>query len=177
MRRFHRFLVVVTLGAALAAGATLGAPGDTPEPKTLVEHLNAEIERVRLQIVNSGARMRGGAVSMGGASEDRPVTPAIRCCEQNIVKIQKHFAEMSSIWGELVTCYREQDNAEAEIQANFLREDAASLIRALSVFADGPTEEVSVGGHQAMIRSFRHVLESAEKLVECGEPRVRGSLQ
>jgi hypothetical protein len=180
MRRIQRFLVVAvvaTLGAALVAGAAFAAPGDPPESKTLVQHLLHEIERVRLQLVNSGARMRGGAVSMGQPSGDRPLTPALRCCDQNITRIQEHLGEMSSIWGELVGCYREQEDAEAEIQANFVREDAASLIRALSVFAESPTEDGSVGGHQAMIRAYKQVLESAEKLVECGEPRVRVALQ
>jgi len=174
MHRSHRFLVVATLLAALGAGAIVAAPADPPEPKTLIGHLEAELEGLRLQIVNAGARMKGGAVSMGAPPENLPDTPATQCCGQNVVKIQARLKEMSSIWGELRECYRSRGDAEAEIQANFVREDASSLLRALGVFVESPSEDGAAGGYGAMMRSYRHVMESSASLTECGEPHLRG---
>lgn len=170
------------LCAALISGMSVGAvaalaPGDPPEAKTLLQHLVAEIADVRLQLINTGARIRGGAVSMGGGPDDAPLTPARRCCGKNIETLQAQFKEMSSIWGELRDCYRDKGDAEAEIQANFVREDATSLIRALGVFSSAQGDGGLVGGHEAMTRAYRQLGESSAKLTECGQPQFRDAPQ
>jgi hypothetical protein len=88
--------------------------------------------------------------------------------------LDKHFRELSAIWGELKNCYAAADNAEAEIQANFVREDAASMLRALGHFASA---EDPYSGHAAMIKGFRLLKENVELLPECGVATLRPQRQ
>jgi len=159
--------LVVLMAIAVTVPVT-GLQAPEPEtPRTELQKFRRAIEEINAQAVNAGARLRNGAVSMGQGSDDNSGSPAQTCCASNIDKIGKQFTVMSTNIKNLRACYRTSGNSEAEVNLNFVHEDASSLYRAVGNFSNAKnTEELQIG-YGVMARAMILLRNSAKKLTEC----------
>ena len=172
MQRLARILVVLALTFGAGAGVQASDKDDEKLPKTRLEHFRSEMKKIRFQIINAGARIKGGSVSMGLRNGEAPDTPANRCCAVNVVGLEKHLTKLIPLWQDLNACYTTESNADAQTQLNVVRADAGSLVRAYENFR-GASENHLLPAHQAMSRGFMLLEQSVDELDECGEKIVR----
>jgi hypothetical protein len=172
MQRIVGLLVLALLVSGGTTATPAGADDEEKTPRTRLEHFRAEMEKIRFHLINVGAKVKGGVASMGRRDEKTPDTPANRCCAVNVTGLEKHLTNLVGLWQDLNACYEAESDAEAQIQLNFVRQDAGSLVRAYENFR-GAKENQLLGGQQAMVKGFFLLEESMDELVECGEKIVR----
>ena len=174
MRRFARVLIVALV--AVATVAPLRAQkveGHEEASLTRLGHFSAEMDRIRFWFINTGSKVKGNAMSMGRDAEDLPDTPSTRCCAVNVLRIEEHLNHLVDRWKDLEGCYQTEGNSNAQIQLNFVRADAGSLVRAYQNFRGAKQPALLLPAHEAMTKGFMLLEESAGKLDECGESVVR----
>ena len=163
MRKGFSALLVAFAATASAGGS------DTQEPeasKTDLQRFHLAVDQISGQIANAGTKLKGGAVSMRQDSGEAPATTAQLCCGSNIDKIEKRFETLATSIRNLRACYRAKENVDAEVQLNFVHQDALSLHRALGNFTNAKRTEALLG-YEAMIRSTLLLKKSAKNLTEC----------
>lgn len=161
---------------AIAAVSPLPATekeGHKEATRTRLEHFSAEMERIRFWIINSGAKVKGNAMSMHQGDDGLPDRPSTRCCAVNVLRLEEHLEHLVDRWKDLESCYLAEENTNSHIQLNFVRSDAGSLVRAYENFRNAPKENLLLPAYQAMIKGFLLLEDSAGKLDECGEPILR----
>ena len=164
-KRFSALLVAFATTGLLAPVG--GSDAQEPKaPKTELQRFHHAVDQISGQIANAGTKLKGGGVSMSQGSRDTPATTAQICCGNNIDKIEKQFEALAMSIRNLRACYRANENVDAEVQLNFVHQDALSLHRALGNFTNAERADVLLG-YGAMIRSTLLLKKSAKMLTEC----------
>ena len=164
--RFLVLLVAITMTASVAVSDTQ----EPQVPQTELQRFRHVVEQINAQAINAGTRLRHGAVSMGRGSSAAPTTPAQVCCGSNIDKIGKQFELLATSIRNLRACYQANGNTAAQVQMNFVYQDASSLFRAVGNFSNAKNDQDAQLGYGALARSLLLLRKSAEDLVECELP-------
>lgn len=158
-------LAFATTGLLASVG---GSETQEPEaPLTELQKFHHAVDGISAQTTNAGSKLKNGVVSMG--SGEAPATAARICCGSNIDKIEKQFKVLVTSMLYLRACYRANQNAEGEVQLNFVQQDAGSLSNALSNFSNAERRDVQLG-YGAVVRSVLLLRKSAKELTECQLP-------
>jgi len=165
MRKRIRVLLFLCFAAGLAMPAVAEEPRDEA-PKTELQKFHRVMQDINAQLTNAGAKLNQGAVSMGGRSGNSPATHAQLCCGSNIEKVEKSLAELGRGIKSLRACYRNEQNADAEVKMNLVHQDAGSLYRALDNFNAASRGDVK-DGYGAVVRGYLLLQKSTKDLTEC----------
>jgi len=159
--------------AALLFSGTVPATDPETEPPgesssmSLSESARQQMDRLRAQIKNARIRLTHSISGMDSGSAEKPMTPARRCCSNNLMRIRTALDELGRLFGEVSTCYDEHGNDDGISSLAFAGQDVDTLRRAAANFETASKTSDAGLGVAAMTRSFIQLQESIESLQDC----------
>ena len=160
-------ILVLVLASAMAVPVAGSGTQEPEAPKTELQKFHRAVEEINAHVINAGNKLRLGLVGVRPGSEDTPATPAQLCCGNNIDKIVKQFELLAANIRNLRSCYRADGNAAAEVQLNFVHQDASSAYHAVGNFSGAKSEDDVQKGYSALAQLLQLLKKSAKDLTDC----------
>ena len=168
-----RGAVLSMLIAGLCLASAVAEP-EVDEELAPVEHLKANMKRVRGMLGNAEAKFKNGVV--GGISTGDEVggspTPGKTCCSDNLKRLDKLIKSMKGSLGALEQCLNGADDREA---LDLVQKDLQSLKRAVQLFGNVPEASQTNQALNGCKRAYLLLEESLGQLPDCvPQPGVPG---
>jgi hypothetical protein len=169
-----RALIIPALILWAVWGTGLSANPEQPV-QSLMERIEAESYRVRIQYQNASFRLKKNLQGMALEGEEGagPPTALRTCCTPNIKKIGKAVEKLGKLFIELQSCYDDAGNDDGTIALEFIKADLAEFAWAFGELAKVPDRGSATKILSGVTRDFIKYRDGVAELPRCpAEPQA-----
>jgi len=156
--------------AAVALCVALCAvPWPADEPKTALEPLETELNKIRGAVSNATVKLKNDVMGIAPGEGTVPPTPAWKCCANNLQRIEASVGKMRRVLEELDRCYEAEGDEEMLLGVRVAKSDLTMFVKMVPQFSDAPAKNQAMRGLDAMTRTYNLFRDTAVSLRPCGE--------